>query len=130
MLIVVAAVVVREGRFMVCQRRPEAHSGLKWEFPGGKLEPGETPEAALERELFEELGVEARAGRILDAVLHRYPDRDVLVLFYACDILRGEVRNIDCNAVDWATPDALPAYDFAGADRDFIQRNSWRALIE
>ena len=130
MLIVVAAVVVREGRVMVCQRQPEAHNGLKWEFPGGKLEPGETPEAALARELREELGIGTRAGRILDAVLHRYPDRDVLVLFYGCRILDGEPRTLDCNAVAWAAPGELPSYDFAGADRAFVDRNAWRTLIE
>lgn len=123
MLIVSAAVVERDGRIMVCQRRPEVHNGLKWEFPGGKLELGETPEAALARELREELAVEARVGRIMDAVLHRYPDRDVLVLFYRCQLPAGEPRPVDCNAIAWADPADLPRYDFAGADRAFVQRN-------
>ncbi len=130
MLTVVAAVVIRGGRIMVCQRRPEAHNGLKWEFPGGKLEPGEAPEDALARELREELGVEAAVGRICDAVLHRYPDRDVLLLFYPCRLLRGEPRALDCNAVAWAAPDELPGYDFAGADKTFIEREHWRTLME
>ena len=76
-LLVVAGVVVRGDRIMLCQRRPEVHNGLKWEFPGGKLEPGESPEAALRRELREELSIDVRVGRIVDAVYHRYPDRDV-----------------------------------------------------
>lgn len=123
MLTVVAAVTEREGRVMVCQRRPEAHNGLKWEFPGGKLEPGEGPEAALARELREELGIDVAVGRVRDAVYYRYPDRDVLVLFYGCRILSGEPRTLDCHAIAWATPDDLPAYDFAGADLEFVKRN-------
>ena len=67
-LTVVAAVVERDGLIMLCQRRPEVHNGLKWEFPGGKLEPGESPEQALARELWEELGIEAQVGRVRDAV--------------------------------------------------------------
>ena len=122
MLNVVAAVVVREGRIMLCQRRPGVHNGLKWEFPGGKIEPGESPEEALARELREELAVEARVGRIMDAMLHRYPDRDVLLLFYRC-VLDGEPRPRDCRAIDWVAPEALPGYDLAEADRRFSERN-------
>lgn len=122
MLVVAAAVVERDGRIMLCQRKPEAHSGLKWEFPGGKLEPGEGPEEALARELHEELDIEVEVGRIRDAVFHRYSDRDVLVLFYNCRIISGEPRTLDCNAVEWAEPGQLGNYDFAGADRAFVQR--------
>lgn len=128
MLIVAAAVAVRDGRILLCQRRPGVHNGLKWEFPGGKLEPGETPEAALARELREELGVEAEVGRVLDAVLHRYPDRDVLLLFYACRIPRGEPSTLDCNAAAWVLPQALSGYDLAAADRAFAERGRWRDL--
>ena len=121
-LVVVAAVTEREGRVMICQRRPQVHNGLKWEFPGGKLEPGESPEAALRRELREELDIEADVGRIADAVYHRYGDRDVLVLFYRCRIDSGEPKPLDCDAVEWAAPGDLPRYDFAGADAEFVKR--------
>lgn len=122
-LVVVAAVAERDGRVMLCQRRPGVHNGLKWEFPGGKLEPGESPEAALARELREELDIEVDVGRVRDAIFYRYPDRDVLLLFYGCQIVRGEPRTLDCNAVAWATPQALREYDFAGADAEFVRRN-------
>ena len=125
MLIVVAGVVIREGRVMLCQRPEGTHNGLKWEFPGGKIEPGESPEAALRRELREELSVEARVGRVMDAVFHRYPDRDVLVLFYRCT-LEGEPTAEDCNAIAWALPGELSQYDFAGADARFVERNFCR----
>ncbi|MBQ8108871.1 MAG: 8-oxo-dGTP diphosphatase MutT [Clostridia bacterium] len=121
-LIVAAAVTLRAGRVMICQRRPDAHNGLKWEFPGGKLEAGESPEAALARELREELGIEARVGRVCDAIYYRYPDRDVLVLFYLCEILSGEPRTLDCNAIEWTAFEDLAGYDFAAADRAFVNR--------
>ena len=121
-LLVVAAVVERGGNIMICRRRPEVHNGLKWEFPGGKLEPGEGPEAALARELKEELDIDAAVGRVRDVVFHRYPDRDVLLLFYDCRILAGEPRTLDCDAVAWVAPGELREYDFAGADRVFVER--------
>ena len=124
MLIVAAAVTERDGRVMLCQRRPGVHNALKWEFPGGKLEAGESPEAALARELREELDVEVAVGRIRDAVVHRYPDRDVLVLFYGCRIVCGEPKTMDCNAVAWVSPDELSRYDLAGADAEFVKRNN------
>ena len=123
MMAVVAAVIRRAGSIMICQRRPGAHNGLKWEFPGGKIEAGESPEAALARELMEELDIRVDVGRIVDAVCHRYADRDVLVLFYDCRIAQGEPRTVDCNAVAWAAPDEIKRFDFAGADRAFVERN-------
>ena len=120
-LIVAAAVALRDDKVMICQRRPGVHNGLKWEFPGGKLEPGESPEAALARELREELDVEAEVGRVADAVYYRYPDRDVLVLFYLCR-LAGEPRRVDCNDIRWVAFEELKAYDFAGADAVFVER--------
>ncbi len=122
MLIVSAGVVVRDKHIMLCQRRPDVHNGLKWEFPGGKLEAGESPEEALRRELKEELSIDVRVGRIVDAVYHRYPDRDVLVLFYRCALLAGEPRTLECNAVAWVGPAALPDMDLTGADRAFAER--------
>lgn len=121
-LVVVAAVAERDGRIMICQRRPGAHNGLKWEFPGGKLEPGESPEEALARELREELDIEVAVGRVRDVVFHRYADRDVLLLFYGCRILAGEPATLDCNAVRWVTPRELEGFDFAEADRAFVER--------
>lgn len=123
MLIVSAGVVVRDNHIMLCQRRPEVHNGLKWEFPGGKLEIGESPEDALRRELREELSIDVQVGHIADAVYYRYPDREVLVLFYMCRIVEGEPAAVDCNAIEWPLIDEVSRYDFAGADRVFVERN-------
>ena len=123
MLVVAAAVAEREGRLMLCQRRPDSHNALKWEFPGGKLEPGESPEEALARELREELDIRVVVGRARDVVFHRYADRDVLVLFYGCRIVGGAPRPVDCNAIAWVAPGELGGYDLAGADLAFVRRN-------
>ena len=123
MIAVVAGVVRRKGRVLLCQRPEGKRFGLLWEFPGGKLEAGESPEAALERELREELAIETRTGRVLDAL--RLDDRnggDLLMLFYESEIVRGEPQTVECRALDWALPEDVAAYDLAPADRLFLQR--------
>ena len=130
MIVVSAGVVIRDGRVMICRRKPDVHNGLKWEFPGGKLEKGESPEAALVRELREELGIEVKVGRVMDVMLHSYPDRDVLILFYPCAITAGEPRTIDCDAIAWAKPGELQAFDFAEGDRRFVERNIRHFALE
>ena len=123
MIAVVAGVVRRGGRVLLCQRPEGKRLGLLWEFPGGKLEAGESPEAALERELREELAIETRTGRVLDAL--RLDDRnggDLLMLFYESEIVRGEPQTVECRALDWTLPKDVAAYDLAPADRLFLQR--------
>ena len=123
MIAVVAGMVRRGGRVLLCQRPEGKRLGLLWEFPGGKLEAGESPEAALERELREELAIETRTGRVLDAL--RLNDRnggDLLMLFYESEIVRGEPRTVECRALDWTLPKDVAAYDLAPADRLFLQR--------
>ena len=121
-LLVVAGVIVRDGRILVSQRPARAHQARLWEFPGGKVEEGETPEQALERELFEELGVKTRTGRIFDASLCEYPEKRVLILFYHSEIREGEPNALDANAILWARPGELKALEFAQADIRVAQR--------
>ncbi len=124
MIPVVAGLVVRDGKYLICQADKPAYGGLMWEFPGGKLEAGESPEAALERELKEELGIETRAGRVYDVARHVYADtgRDVLVMFYSAEILSGEPRALDGQRIAWASPDQLSGYAFAPADASVVRR--------
>ena len=123
MIAVVAGVVRREGRVLLCQRPEGKRFGLLWEFPGGKVEPGESPEAALERELREELAVETRTGRVLDVL--RLDDRnggDLLLLFYESEIAGGEPQTVECRALAWVLPEEAAAYDLAPADSLFLRR--------
>ena len=120
---VAAGIIWRGGRFLAAQRPTDKPLEGYWEFPGGKLEAGECPEAALERELREELAIETRTGRVLDAL--RLNDRnggDLLMLFYESEIVRGEPQTVECRALDWTLPKDVAAYDLAPADRLFLQR--------
>lgn len=121
--VLVAAGVLRQGgRILATRRKAGSHLGGHWEFPGGKIEPDESPESCLVRELEEELGVTVRPGRILDVVFHRYPEKSVLLLFYACELVSGEPRARDCDAVAWVPVSELPALEWAPADVDFVRR--------
>ena len=121
MIAVVAALAAKEGRLLIAQRPMGRHMGGKWEFPGGKLEKGETPEAALRRELNEELGVDADIGPIRAAIPYSYPEKDVLLLFYSARLM-GEPKPIDEAALAWVTPDELAGYDLAPVDALMAKR--------
>ena len=122
MLIVVAGLIYRDGKLLIAQRPAGKHGALKWEFPGGKLEDDEDPRDCLAREIKEELDTNVEVERIIEVVHHRYPDRSVLLLFYACRYLSGNVRAIDCADFAWVEPSRLQEYDFLAADQDLIRR--------
>lgn len=121
--IVVAALLVRGEELLICQRKATGDFPGKWEFPGGKMEPGETPEAALRRELQEELDIIAEIGEVVWRVEHQYPGRlPVLLLFFAVRQYGGAIENRIFQQVSWATPRALLQYDFLEADRVLIEK--------
>ncbi len=121
MLAVVAALIERDGRILVCQRIAGSQHELKWEFPGGKVEEGETPADGLRRELGEELGIEATIGREITRYEYQYPGRArVLLIFFEVTQFEGEPRNLVFADMRWDTPDRLPRYDFLEGDRDFV----------
>jgi len=125
MLQVVAAIVEREGRILICRRRPEQSHPLKWEFPGGKVEPGETPAQALQRELAEELDLRVAAGEEIARYQYTYPGKDpILLIFLRVREFVGEPRNLIFQEMRWEPPQNLPAFDFLEGDRDFIRRYS------
>jgi 8-oxo-dGTP diphosphatase len=120
---VVAALIWREGKLLICQRRGSDRHGLKWEFPGGKVEPGETPRRALERELREELAIRAKIGPELVRYEHQYPKRVVILLiFHLVTEFEGEPANAIFEQIRWETLPALPSYDFLDGDLDFVRR--------
>ena len=120
--LVVAGLIVGEGQCLITQRRADQALPLQWEFPGGKVEPGEAPVAALVRELREEIGVEVAVGRIWDVLFHAYPAFDLVMLVYACRIASGEPRPVEVADLRWLPPGELPAWDILPADRPLVQR--------
>lgn len=121
-LAVTAALIFREGRLLITQRRVGDHLGGLWEFPGGKIEAGETPEACLRRELLEELGVEVRVGDPYAEIAHDYPDRRVHLRFFRCELVRGQPEPLHCAAVAWVTREELDGYEFPAADAALLER--------
>ena len=120
---VVAAVVERDGRILVCQRKAGARHELKWEFPGGKVEAGETPRQALQRELDEELGIQADIGAEIVRYEYRYHARaPILLIFFRVTEYSGEPKNLDFTAIRWEARERLPHYDFLDGDVDFVRR--------
>ncbi len=83
-LLVAAAIIEHDGKILLAKRKVDVPYPLLWEFPGGKVEPGEDPKDCVVREIGEELGIEVAVTGIYDAIFHRYPERDVLVLVYCC----------------------------------------------
>ena len=125
MTTVAAAVIERGGQVLIAQRKRAGFHPLKWEFPGGKAEPGETPEAALVRELEEELGIAAIPGAEIMRYPYQYPDRaPILVIFYRVTQFSGEPQNLDFEQIVWAERKALGNYDFLEGDAEFLGRYS------
>lgn len=125
---VVAAVIEREGKILIGQRKKTGRHPLKWEFPGGKVEPGEEPRHALARELREELGVDAQIGEEMDSYQVRYEDGPgTLLRFYRVRSWEGEPRNLDFEQIVWERPERLAGYDFLEGDVTFVAKLAARA---
>ena len=118
--LVSAAVILENGRVLLTQRKAGSHLAGAWELPGGKVEPGEDPRAALRRELAEELGIDAEVGEIVEVTFHRYEEAEkaVLLLFYeaARTASSPEPRALDVAAFEWATAAELDPARFPPAD--------------
>ena len=119
---VVAALIWNGDRFMICQRPAHKARGLLWEFVGGKVEPGETKEAALIRECQEELAVTLSVGDVFMEVLHEYPDITVRLTLFNAVIAKGEPQRLEHNDIRWITPAEIPQYDFCPADVEILDK--------
>jgi 8-oxo-dGTP diphosphatase len=128
----VAAGLLRDGELiLVCQRRAGAPHELRWEFPGGKLEPGESPHGCLERELYEELGIRATIGARLASVEHRYPGGPhVRVHFFAVASYLGTIENRVFERITWRPLERLDELDFLDADRPLLQLLRRQAMLD
>lgn len=127
---VLAALVEREGRLLVARRSSGRSQGGLWEFPGGKQEPGETPEECLRRELREELGIETTVGAFFAENLHRYDHGTIRLLAYWVTWDSGEVRLVDHSAIAWQVPAEMRVEDFAPADVPFVRALAARTSLD
>ena len=119
---VALALVWREGRLLVTRRPSGVHLAGYWEFPGGKIRPGEAPEAAAEREVREEVGIGCHARARRAAIQHSYPERVVILNPVDCDWLEGEAVLRGVSAAEWVAPERLAEYDFPPANAELIAR--------
>ncbi len=118
---VVAALIVKDGKLLVCQRTRHQTMPLKWEFPGGKIEEGEQPRYALRRELEEELGILATVGDEVKRIQHEYPNGGMVELrFFVVRDFQREIENRIFRDIQWADPRELPKYDFLEADLTLV----------
>lgn len=118
---VVAAVILQDGKILVCQRTRHQTMPMKWEFPGGKIEEGEQPRDALHRELDEELGIDATIGDEIARIKHEYKGGSSVELrFYLVKEYRGELENRIFRDLQWAEPKDLPSFDFLEADLSLV----------
>lgn len=119
---VALAVIVREGKILIGQRRRGEWGELEWEFPGGKLEPGEDAPAALARELHEELAIKAEIGPELARYEHQYDAKPLVrLIFHGVTRFQGEPENLAFEQIVWETPERLPAYAFLQGDVRFVE---------
>jgi 8-oxo-dGTP diphosphatase len=119
---VVAAVISRAGKYLITQRRPTAVLPMLWEFPGGRVENGESDANALVREVSHRLGVEVDVGKLISYVSHRYERYTVELHLYECTIVRGEPSERNVFAFRWVTSDEFDRYPFTPADEASVAK--------
>ncbi|CAN5348522.1 (deoxy)nucleoside triphosphate pyrophosphohydrolase [soil metagenome] len=120
-VVVVAAIIAREdGTILIAQRPPGGNLAGFWEYPGGKVEPGEDPRDALVRECQEELGCDVEVGAVYETIFHRTPTRSFLLLFYVARVIRCEPRPMEQNELAWVTPAAMRDYPILEPDAPLI----------
>ena len=121
---VVAALIWDDNKFMICQRPAHKARALLWEFVGGKVEPGETKEQALNRECKEEIAVTLSVGDVFMDVIHEYPDITVYLTLFNATIAEGIPQKLEHNDIKWITPAEIPNYDFCPADEEILKKIS------
>jgi 8-oxo-dGTP diphosphatase len=119
---VAAAVISRNGRYLITRRKAGAHLGGLWEFPGGKREAEESLPDCLRRELREELGVEITEPVPFQTIRHEYPEKSVELHFFRCAITAGAAQPLDCDDLKWVTASELASFPFPPADRTLVKR--------
>ena len=123
-LVSAAALIDRDGRVLMTTRPADRDYAGMWEFPGGKVDPGESPEEALRRELKEELDVESSIDGIFEVVHYRYEWGAVLILAYSCSLLSGPIKNIGVAEHRWVSPSELSKFEILPADQPIVEHLS------
>jgi 8-oxo-dGTP diphosphatase len=119
---VVGAMIEKDGRYLITQRPPTASLPLLWEFPGGRVEEGETDEAALARELEEEMAISVRVSERVIHVEHAYASYDIDFCVYRCEIRAGAIQHVRVHDHRWVRPEDLDQYEFPAADEKTVAR--------
>ena len=119
---VTAALIEKNGRILLALRKAGKHMGRKWEFPGGKVDPGEEPKDALRRELEEEFSIQAEIGEFLGSIRFREKQLDLQLLLYRATHLTGDFILREHEAILWVQPDQVEAYDLVDSDRKLFRR--------
>jgi len=117
-----AALIFRGGKVLITQRNAKSHLGGLWEFPGGKLEPNETAEQCLVREIREELGIEIAVGELFEEISHAYADKAVHLKFFVCKLISGKLQALDCAAFKWVEKAELAEFEFPAADARLLEK--------
>lgn len=127
---VAAALICRQGRFLICQRPAHKARGLMWEFAGGKVEPGESPAEALVRECREELGLAVTPGPVYARLTHAYPDLTVELILFQVTEFRGEPQRLEHAELRWIRVEESGEFEFCPADRPLLERLRREGLPE
>ena len=122
MVEVVASLIWKNNKFMICQRPAHKARGLLWEFVGGKVESGETKEQALIRECKEELDILISVGDVFMDIIHEYPDLTVHLTLFNATITDGEPQKLEHNDIKWIAPSEIPNFEFCPADKEILAR--------
>ncbi len=121
-VVVAAAIIQHEEKFLLTRRKPQSHLGGLWEFPGGKKEAGETLETCLRREIKEELGVDISEPQLFHSLRYQYSEKKVELHFFTCFIIQGIPQAIDCAEIAWVYKHELNSYEFPPADIPVIKK--------
>jgi len=119
---VTAALLERDGKILLARRKAGKHMGRKWEFPGGKIQPGESPEECMRRELNEELGIDARIGELLGSARYTNGTLDLQILLYRAELVAGSFVLNEHEAIAWVEAGQLESYDLVDSDRELVRR--------
>lgn len=122
MIEVSAAIIERNGKFLIAQRPANKSQGLKWEFPGGKAESGETAEESLVREIREELDIDIKVKALLGESIYEYPNGAIKLIGFYSEWVSGSLKLHEHKAVKWVTAKELKYYDFSPADMFFVKK--------